>query len=361
MANTGREEIRKRILQQIVQASEHHSDKDFNEVALSVFTYQFEHSTPYQRLCWEAKHDPSKINTWRDIPPVPVMAFKYLDVTCRPPAEACRIFRSSGTTQGTEHRSSHYIFDLELAEAAIASSFERHVLPQGSPMPMAILTPPPEELPDSSLCFMMETVQKHFASPSSAFYIQRGKLQTEKLLAVLESAQEPILLLGTSFSFVHFLDFLKKKGVALKLPQGSRLMDTGGFKGKSRELQKEALHTMYTKLLGISKLFCINEYGMAEMSSQCYDGVAGVEGSPVFVTPSHVRKQVLDPTSLIQAEPGKSGLLCLYDLANLDSAVALLTQDIGREVPGGFEVVGRANDAELKGCSLLIDGLLQES
>ncbi|HET6371225.1 MAG TPA: long-chain fatty acid--CoA ligase [Nitrospiria bacterium] len=354
-----RDDILAGVLREIFRDPADRSDDAFNDVALSLLVYQYEHSVPYRRLCQEAGKDPSRILHWREIPPVPVTAFKWLDLACRPLGEALRVFRSSGTTEGSARRSSHYLFDLELAESAILPSFQRHLLPEGKKRPMFILTPSPEESPDSSLAFMMGSVSRKFGEGSSRFYIRDGRLQAEALFADLQKVDGPILLLGTSISFISLLDFLISRNLSLRLPAGSRLMDTGGFKGTSREISRQELYALYEARFGIPESSCVNEYGMAEMSSQFYDRIAGRNGSRLYVPPPQVRTEVFDPHSLSPLPAGEVGLLCHFDLANLDSVFPLLTQDLGRKVDVGFQLIGRTADAESKGCSLWIDRLLQ--
>lgn len=141
-------------------------------------------------------------------------------------------------------------------------------------------------------------------------------------------------------------------------------MDTGGFKGRSREIPRNELYRLYEQVLGIPQNWCVNEYGMAELSSQFYDGVVG---SPYFATqnqqrihkpPHWTRTRVLDPESLEEVGDGETGLLCHYDLANRGSVIAVLTEDLGIKIGDGFLLLGRATGGELRGCSVLIDELL---
>jgi hypothetical protein len=356
---SSRDDILDLVRREILRDPIDRSDDAFNDAALSLFAYQYDRCIPYRRLCQNVGKDPSKIEHWREIPPVPVTAFKWLDLACKPISEAIRVFRSSGTTHGAARRSSHYLFDLELAEAAILPSFERHLLPEGRKRPIFILTPSPEESPDSSLAFMMGVVRRKFGKGSTRFYLRGGRLEAEPLFADLQATDGPVLLLGTSLSFVHFLDFLKSRALSLRLPAGSRLMDTGGFKGRSLEIPREELYPLYEARLGIAEPYCVNEYGMAEMISQFYDRIAGRKGTRLFIPPMQVRTEVVDPRTLSLLPSGAVGLLCHFDLANLDSVFPLLTQDLGRKVDGGFQLIGRAADAEMKGCSLWIDRLLQ--
>ena len=344
------------ILRLIQTESNRAEEALFNAAALSLFEYQFNRNPAYRQFALSQKKEPKQLRRWEEIPFLPVMAFKLLDIACRPVSEAKRVFHSSGTTR--TDRSRHYLFDLEISKAAILSHFGKHLMPEGKRMRLAILTPSPEEAPDSSLSYMMETVRQAFGTEESRYYIERGRLQGERLAFDLAESKEPVSLLGTSFSFVHFIDFHEERAFPVTLPEGSRLMDTGGFKGKSREVSREWIYAMAEARWGIPPEYCVNEYGMSEISSQFYDRIVGRDSLRVYAPPPQVRTRVLSPETLRPVAKGEIGLLAHLDLANVDSVAAILTEDIGREVDGGFLVIGRASGAAAKGCSLTLDDLL---
>ncbi len=333
------------------------SDALFDALALRLFSEQFERNAPYRQFCLLQKKTPDCVRRWDEIPPLPVTAFKVADIVCRPMARAARVFHSSGTTGQTPSR--HALFDLELSQSAIASHFARHLIPEGQRMRLAILTASPEEAPHASLAHMMETVRVAFGTSESRYYIERGRLQSERLVYDLAEATSPVCLLGTSFSFVHLIDFYARHGFPCVLPAGSRLMDTGGFKGKSREVAREWIYARAEALWGIRPENCVNEYGMTEMTSQFYDGVVGEatrdDAPRVYRSPPQVRTRVLSPATLAPVPHGEMGLLAHYDLANRDSALAVLTEDLGHEANGGFILIGRATGAQARGCSLTLD------
>ena len=357
----------------------------FNDLAKRIFQYQFEHNRPYRQFCLLQNKSPDQINRWEEIPALPVTAFKFVDLACQPMEKALRIFHSSGTTRG-QHAlrggqgkwSRHAVFDLEIAQAAILSHFKRHVLNRearlaGAVPPLReekiglyILTPSPKEAPHSSLSYMMEVVREAYGTEEGNYYIHRGRLLADKLLYDLSQAEKPVVLIGTSFSFVHFIDFLMERPETILLPPGSKMMDTGGFKGKSRTVSSHWLYAMIEKRLGIPVAYCCNEYGMAEMTSQFYDGIAGIPHLRVYHAPPQTRWQILSPFTLKPVKKGDVGLLAIYDLANIDSVSAILTEDLAKEVTEGnapcegtgFELTGRATGAEIKGCSVDIDTLL---
>ena len=346
------------ILRLIQAESAQASDSPFNAAALQLFEYQFNRNPAYRQFSLSQKKEPGLVRRWEEIPFLPVMAFKLLDIACRPLSEAKKIFRSSGTTGADKSR--HYLFDPELSKAAILSHFGRHLMPEGKKMRLAILTPSPDEAPDSSLAHMMETIREAYGTEESRYYIERERLQGERLAYDLAESREPVCLLGTSFSFVHFIDFHEERSFPLTLPKGSRLMDTGGFKGKSREVSREWIYAMAEQQWGIPAENCVNEYGMAEMTSQFYDRIAGRDSLRAYSPPPQVRTRVLSPETLQPVAKGEIGLLAHIDLANIDSVAAILTEDIGREVDGGFLLIGRATGAAAKGCSLTLDDLLEK-
>ncbi len=351
-----------RLIQAGPEKSKDGLDSLFNDLAVRLYQHQFERNRPYRQFCLMRHNTPDQINRWENIPPLPVTAFKFVDVACRPTQEAVQIFHSSGTTvaggRGKGPYSRHALFDLDIARAAILHHFKRHLLPPGK-IRLCILTPSPEEAPHSSLSYMMGVVREAYGTEESDYYIRRGRLLGEKLSYDLSEAKKPVVLIGTSFSFVHFIDFHVERAFPISLPKGSRVMDTGGFKGKSRTVSSHWLYGMIEKRFGIPLEYCINEYGMSELTSQFYDGFAGEYAPRLYHAPPQARVQVLSPETLQPVQKGEVGLLALYDLANIDSVLALLTEDIGRAVKGGFEWIGRAAGADLKGCSLALDRLLQ--
>jgi len=335
------------------------SDPLFNELALLLYRHQYRHNSPYRQFSDSKHQNPETVKTWEEIPAIPVMAFKYSALSCRPISEAQRLFYSSGTTQ--EARSCHPLFDIEISKKAILAHFKRHLLPDFDRIRFMILTPSPQEAPRTSLSHMMEVVRQAFGTKESAYYIEERQLQSERLIKEMTNANEAVCLIGTSFSFVHFIDFCTENSWTCTLPPGSRMMDTGGFKGSSREVPQEWIYAKARQYWGIPDEHCINEYGMTEMTSQFYDRVAGESAPRLFRPPPQVRTRLLSPETLEPVPRGEIGLLAHTDLANLDSVSALLTEDLGREVEGGFVLLGRAGGSGEKGCSITLDELLQRN
>jgi hypothetical protein len=343
------------------------ADAEFNALALAVFAHQYRHNAIYRAFCERRGARPDTVTHWLEVPAVPTDAFKAAPLLCGDAEDAVAVFRTSGTTAGAARRGQHYFPDLALYDAALRAGFRRHLLPDGGPMRMLALVPPRAEAPDSSLAHMVEAVVADFGAPGSGYYLREGRVDAAGLVAALAEATtagEPVCLLGTSFAFVHLLDAWAAEGLMLELPHGSRVMDTGGFKGRSREVTRAELYAGLEDALGIAPEWCVNEYGMTEMSSQFYDTVAGDPAGADLEArrhrgPAWVRTVAVDPETLAPLPGGTPGLLRHDDLANLGSVMALQTQDLGIcGEDGSFRLLGRAPGAEARGCSIAMDELL---
>lgn len=344
-------------------------EEEFNRIALRLFDYQFRKNEPYAAYCRRRGRLPDTITHWTEIPAVPTSAFKEVALLTGRVEDAEATFRTSGTTRGYERRGEHHVLDLSLYHTSLLPTFAAYVLPDGAELPMLSLLPPAEEMPDSSLVHMVDVVSDRLgATGSGSFATVDGGIDEDRLETTLRRYEEegtPVCLLGTSLSFVHWLDGLRERGTRFRLPPGSRLMDTGGFKGRSREVAAEEMREAYATLLGIDEEYVINEYGMTEMCSQFYDNVLrdrtlhGSARPRRKVGPPWVRTQAVDPETLEPLPAGEVGILRHFDLANLGSVIAIQTEDLGREVDGGgFILLGRATGAQPRGCSIAMDLLL---
>ncbi|MGH7993335.1 MAG: hypothetical protein ACREDQ_07455, partial [Limisphaerales bacterium] len=258
-------------------------DAVFNRFAVELFALQFKHNAAYRRFCEARDVTPGVMEHWTQIPAVPTAAFKELELSCIPSEERTAVFHSSGTTEQKPSRHFHCSESLELYEASLWPWFHRHVVPESgvrSPeFGVLILAPSPEQAPHSSLIHMFETVRRNIGGASvparrSEFVgaiISDGSwtLDFDAVLAALNSSlatRHPSLILGTAFSFVHLLDFLGERNLRFRLPPGSRVMETGGYKNRSRTMPKDELHALITEWLGVAPENIICEYGMSELS-----------------------------------------------------------------------------------------------
>jgi len=350
-------------------------DPSFGELALRVFEHQFRSDPVYADFCRGRGVTPESATDWREVPAVPTRAFKSLRFISAPTDVPEAVFRTSGTSRGPGERGEHHVPSLELYRASLLPNFRAHLLPDGARLPLISLIPAPERAPDSSLSHMMGVVERELCAPGGGWFVEPDRgIREEPLhdaLRALEADGRPALIAGTAFSFVHWMDAADRDGRRYELPEGSRIMETGGFKGRSRELGREELYGGLEARLGVPAARIVNEYGMTELLSQFYEphlresphGTdAGADGGrgPArrHVGPPWVRTRILDPVTLDEVEPGRRGLLCHHDLANAGSVMAVLTEDLGVAAGDGFRVLGRAGDAEPRGCSLAMDELL---
>ena len=337
-------------------------DAHFDGLACRIFEHQCARNPVFARFCHARGMRPGSWLSWRELPPVPARAFRESGLVSRGAAEA--VFRTSGTTSAGANRGEHRVPDLSLYHTSLLPNFEAHLLPDGARLPMISLIPSPRELPDSSLSHMIGVVEDELARDTRYFVDRDGHLDENALRIELRGAEdlgEAVLIVGTAFAFVHLLDSLAADGTRYRLPTGSRIMETGGFKGRTRTVPRDELYDAIRLQLGIPPRWIVNEYGMTELLSQFYEPVlAG--GARLHHPPPWVRTRVLDPATLEALPAGREGLLCHFDLANLGSVCCLLTEDIGvqpREAEGGgFRVLGRNPGAEPRGCSLAMDDLM---
>jgi hypothetical protein len=307
-----------------------------------------------------------------------------LDLSCLPVEDRTAVFHSSGTTGQRPSRHYHNAASLALYETSLLWWFEAHFqLPiansqsgrakatLGGQMAngkwqVAILTPPPAQAPHSSLVHMFETIRRELAWSGSAFVGEvdgdgAWTLDEEAALERLRAAsgsRRPLLIFGTAFSFVHLLDYLAEQDLRFELPPGSCALETGGYKGRSRSLPKTELHGLISERLGISPGHIVCEYGMSELSSQAYDAAVACSRSTLhaprsFHFPPWARVQIVSPETGCEVAEGETGLIRVFDLANVYSVMAIQTEDLGLRQGDGFALMGRAAVAEPRGCSLM--------
>lgn len=321
----------------------------FDALAADLARFQASHVEGYARLCRARGIGPARLSRAAEAPAVPTDAFKVARVFAFDDAAAIATFRTSGTTVGT--RGVHRFRDVATYEAA-ALAFGRPALAQDLPedAPVLVLGPSRREAPDSSLAHMTSLFAERLGRPAGVF-VRAGALDADGLRRTIEALDAPALVLATSFALVHLLDALR--GAGLPLPCGGRVMQTGGFKGRSREVEAATLRAEVARTFGVTEARIVSEYGMTELSSQFYDRGDGLHREPPWA-----RVVPVDPVSLEPLPPGEIGIARIEDLMNVDSAFAVLTQDRVRRVGDGFELLGRAPGAPPRGCSIAIDEML---
>ncbi len=333
----------------------------FDRLAADLARFQAAHVPGYARLCAARGVDPATVTRAAQAPAVPTDAFKLARVFAFPERDATATFRTSGTTLGA--RGVHLLRDVRTYDAA-ALAFGRAMLARdvAGRAPVLVLGPSDAEAPDSSLSHMCALFVRALApaAPGPAYFVGGGVLDVDALRARVDRLQGagPAIVLATSFALVHLLDALA--GETLALPAGSRVMQTGGFKGRSREVSAEHLRADVARALGVEPRAVVAEYGMTELSSQLWEAtlVDGGARHGVYVEPPWARVVPVDPETLAPVPDGAIGIARVEDLANVDSAFAVLAQDRVRRVGGGIELLGRAPGAPPRGCSIALDEML---
>ena len=316
------------------------NDSDFLEIALETFHYQFDKNPVYQQFVTSLSIKTDSPETLADITFLPVGFFRnHRIVSGNRPVET--VFKSSGTTGVNPGR--HYVSDLGLYKKSFLNTFQ---LNYGDPAEylFTALLPSYTEREGSSLVYMVDYLIKESSHHLSGFY----KSEIKDLLLTLEKARvesQKTLLIGVSFAL---LDVAKEYSPDLS---GITVMETGGMKGRRKEITRQELHSVLKENFNISEIH--SEYGMTELLSQAYS-----KGNGIFHCPPWMKiliRDVYDPLSII-TEPGITGGINIIDLANINSCSFIATGDLGRlHEDGGFEVLGRFDNSDIRGCNLLAE------
>ena len=314
------------------------NEKEFEALSLATFQFQYEENSVYRSFCDLLNISPVDVNSLTQIPHLPIQFFKSHEVRAVQ-GEATICFSSSATSgQGT---SKHFVQDISFYQKSFRKGF---ALQYGEVKQWAILALLPSylEREGSSLIYMMDDLIGHSNHPASGFYLNDFQALQLKLRE-LEKAKQPTLLLGVSFAL---LDFAEQFPMQLEY---TIVMETGGMKGRRKELVREELHACLKKGFGVDTIH--SEYGMAELLSQAYSKGNGIFNCPPWMKVS--ARDINDPLS--PAVAGKIGRLNIIDLANQESCAFIATDDLGRVYPdGSFEVLGRLDASDIRGCNLMV-------
>jgi len=348
----------------------------FGGLALDIARFQLDASEGFRRL---VRAGGSSLTALDDIPPVPADAFRLARVATFPEEYDSVRFHTSGTT-GSE-RGTHAMRRTDTYERlSLAYGRQALLAPDGNAVVIA-LAPPLTNPPSSSLGYMMARfmeafdgeplgdLEPRFDSRSAArWLVDESGVNLAGLdhaVRVASRARRPVLVLGTAFALVRLLDDLA--GARLPLPPGSVVMQTGGFKGRTREVSMEELRAGVTAAFQLSEGRVVGEYGMTELTSQLYEGTIRESAlaarhpdaaAGTYYEPPWLRVTPVDPVTLLPVAEGEAGLARFIDLGNVDSAVSVVTQDLVRRHAGGIQLLGRKPGAPARGCSLAIEALL---
>lgn len=338
------------------------TDEQFDQLALRLFAYQYRANAVFRSFCQRRGATLRSVKSWRDIPAVPIDAFKLSELRCEPPQATERVFMTSGTTRA-DMRGRHFHPRLDVYDLSMKRHFARRFMQGVERLPMGILFPDEIAMPNSSLAHYLALAKSTFGSDDSRYFMSPEGIDVDALCLRLEQAErhgEPYALLGASYSFVHVMDALRQAGRSFRLPPGSRILDTGGYKGQSRDLPLEAFYAGLTELFGVPRTLCINMYGMTELSTQFYDD-GNAEVPSVKSGPHWIRSRLVDPATGRTVPDGERGILAHCDLGNFNSVSTILTEDVGEPAEGGFRLLGRAEGAQAKGCSLAVEAFIQSA
>ncbi len=311
------------------------NDHQFEKLALELFNYQFSSNNIYQKYCLSLKKTPENVNSLNKIPFLPISFFKTHEVKAGNYTSSF-VFTRSGTT-GTE-KSRHFVKDKYVYEKTFEKAFELFYNQPEDYVIMGLL-PSYLEREGSSLVYMVAHLIEASHDPLSGFYLNNYRELVDSLNNY--QGKKQILLIGVSYAL---LDLCEHYDLDLSK---CIVMETGGMKGKRKEMTKATLHEKLKSSLNLLSVH--SEYGMTELMSQAYS-----KGDGIFQTPPWMKvliREYNDPFNYIE---GKTGGLNVIDLANIDSCAFIETEDLGKLHTQGFEVIGRLDTADLRGCNLLV-------
>jgi hypothetical protein len=340
--------------------------ENFAPLALRVFRYQYTNVPPYQALVDGRGVDPARVERIDAIPAVSTLAFKYaqLESQADDASAKSRLFLTSGTTIGPAERGRHLILRPEIYRASAIGQLRRMFFPDDTRLAMLALHPTAERMPESSLSQMITWCLGEFGTESVTCAATREGIDVARAVAFLRARQsrdEPVGILATTAACAKLFAAIDETGAPLVLPLASRLMDTGGAKGQLAPLDAAEVVAAAQRSLGLDPARVINEYGMTEMCSQLYDATPfnsardDAPGTRVKLAPPWLKPFVLDPATLRPLADGERGMLAFFDLANVGSVSMLMTEDAGMVEGDAVRVLGRAADAEARGCALAIE------
>ncbi|WP_055434768.1 acyltransferase [Lacinutrix algicola] len=314
------------------------TEAEFNTAALQVFKFQFDNNPVYRSFCDLLYKNPSDIKTVEAIPFLPIQFFKSHHILSSRD-HIVKTFSSSGTTGGVT--SKHYITDVKVYEDSFNYGFNAFYGDIKDYVVLALL-PSYLEREGSSLIYMVDSLIKDSNHPESGFYLDNLSALSETLKR-LDSEGKKVLLIGVSFAL---LDLVEAYTFNLN---NTIIMETGGMKGRRKELIREELHRVLKTGFGVDAIH--SEYGMTELLSQGYS-----KGNGVFNCPNWMRIITRDTEDALTIQDrGKTGGINVIDLANINSCSFIATQDLGRvNNDGSFEVIGRFDTSDIRGCNLMV-------
>jgi len=327
-----------KILNNILEIFKIKTKEQFNEIALQVFRFQAKNNAIYAKYLEYLKTDINNVTKITDIPFLPIEFFKTHKIVSTKNKEQI-IFTSSGTTGLST--SKHYVSDLNIYEQSFNSAFKAFY---GNPQDYCILGLLPSylEREGSSLIYMVDSLIKQSNNSQSGFYLNNLD-ELVKTLQALEHGNEKYILFGVTYAL---LDLAENHNLKLN---NAIIMETGGMKGKRKEISKQEMHKILINKLGVKTIH--SEYGMTELLSQAYSIGEGIYKTPAWM--KILIRDIYDPFAYV--ETGKSGGINIIDLANINSCSFIETKDLGKQFADkSFTILGRFDNSDIRGCNLLV-------
>ncbi len=314
------------------------SEQQFKEVVIQVFKHQFEHNPVYRSFCDLLYMHPSDVSNIEEIPFLPIQFFKSKKIISSL-EEVKEIFTSSGTTSSIT--SKHYVTDISFYKESYLKGFQ-HFYGNINDYIILALLPNYLERQGSSLVYMVDDLIQKSNHKESGFYLNNLDELADKLSS-LDNSGKKVLLIGVSFAL---LDMVEQHSFNLK---NTVIMETGGMKGRRKELIRTELHQLLSKGFGVEKIH--SEYGMTELLSQGYSNGDGIFACPPWM--KTLTRDTEDPLSILSK--GKTGGINVIDLANYNSCSFIATQDLGKIYSdNSFEIIGRFDNSDIRGCNLMV-------
>ena len=311
---------------------------EFKKQCLDIYNFQYENNMVYQNYCNMICEDPTDVNEINKIPFLPISFFKTKKILSTDNFE--KVFYSSGTT--TNSRSKHFISSLKLYQKSFINNFKLNYSDITQYRILALL-PNYYDNKDSSLIYMIEKLIKLSKSKESGFFLDDYINLSKKLIELDAKKERKTILIGVPYALLDMINFNQFQ------LNNTIIMETGGMKGRRKEMVRTELHEKLKRGFGVSKIH--SEYGMTELLSQAYS-----KGDGIFKTPSWMRVIIRDINDAQNLDFNKkSGAINIIDLANYNSCSFIATDDMGKHVNDDeFELIGRIDNSDIRGCNLLV-------
>ena len=311
---------------------------EFKKQCLDIYNFQYENNKVYQNYCNMICKNPTEINEINEIPFLPISFFKTKKILSTDNFE--KVFYSSGTT--TNSRSKHFISSLKLYQKSFINNFKLNYSDTTQYTILALL-PNYYENKDSSLIYMIEKLIKLSKSKESGFFLDDYFNLSKKLIELDTKKERKTILIGVPYALLDMIDFNQFQ------LNNTIIMETGGMKGRRKEMVRTELHEKLKRGFGVSKIH--SEYGMTELLSQAYS-----KGDGIFKTPSWMKVVIRDINDAQNLDFNKkSGAINIIDLANYNSCSFIATDDMGKYINDNeFELIGRVDNSDIRGCNLLV-------